>query len=412
MAEPFTDRPRTREDMMPALALVAATAVSLIGSQLTLVALPWFVLQVTGSPAQTGLTGSFLALPQFVSGILGGAVIDRLGYRRVSIAADLVSGAGIAAIPLLYATGGLAFWQILALVFVGGLLAIPGLTARRAMLPELAEMAGWRLERMNAIFEGITYMALLVGPAAAGVLVTFMGAANVLWLDAATFVFSAALVRLAVPQLGAPRSDTESSIVGQLTAGLRSLAHDRLLLVLAVQLTITNFLLGPLFAVILPVYARDTYGNAAALGLLLASLGLGSVGGAVAYGLVGHRFKRRQLWLAGYLAVSFDFAALVLGLPLPLVLGVFLVTGFVAGPLNPLLVTVRHERIPPEMRGRVFSTFSAVAQIAQPLGMAAGGTAIEVFGFVSTVATLGAAMLIFALALTRVRVLREMERTP
>src|SRR5713226_8988555 len=138
MAEPFTDRPRTRQDMMPALgadrprarqdmmpalALVAATAVSLIGSLLTLVALPWFVLQVTGSPAQTGLTGSFLALPQFVSGILGGAVIDRLGYRRVSIAADLVSGAGIAAIPLLYATGGLAFWQILALVFVGGLLA-------------------------------------------------------------------------------------------------------------------------------------------------------------------------------------------------------------------------------------------------------------------------------------------------
>ena len=66
------------------------SAVSLVGSQLTLVALPWFVLQITGSPTQTGLTGSFLALPQFISGILGGAVIDRLGYRRVSLAADMV----------------------------------------------------------------------------------------------------------------------------------------------------------------------------------------------------------------------------------------------------------------------------------------------------------------------------------
>ena len=74
-------------------------------------------------------------------GIVGGAIFDRLGYRRVSIAADLVSGAGIAAIPLLYALGGLAFWQILALVFVGGLLTIPGLTARRSLLPELAAMA-------------------------------------------------------------------------------------------------------------------------------------------------------------------------------------------------------------------------------------------------------------------------------
>src|SRR5437899_8393518 len=93
MTEPRTDRPRTRRDMMPALALVVATAVSLVGSQLTLVALPWFVLQITGSPTQTGLTGSFLALPQFISGILGGAVIDRLGYRRVSIAADLYGAA-------------------------------------------------------------------------------------------------------------------------------------------------------------------------------------------------------------------------------------------------------------------------------------------------------------------------------
>src|SRR2546430_32365 len=142
MTEPRTDRPRTRRDMMPALALVVATAVSLVGSQLTLVALPWFVLQITGSPTQTGLTGSFLALPQFISGILGGAVIDRLGYRRVSIAADLVSGAGIAAIPLLYATGGPAFWQILTLGFVGGLLSIPGFTARVSMLPALARLPG------------------------------------------------------------------------------------------------------------------------------------------------------------------------------------------------------------------------------------------------------------------------------
>lgn len=240
---------------------------------------------------------------------------------------------------------------------------------------------------------------------------TFLGAANVLWLDAATFVVSAVLVRLAVPQLFAARSLSTGSAVGQLMAGLRFLAQDRLLLALAVQLTISNFLLGPLFSVILPVYARDTYGDAAALGLVLASLGLGSVGGAIAYGLIGHRFSRRKLWLAGYLAVSLDFAALVLGLPLPAVLVVFLLAGFVSGPLNPLLVTVRHERIPPEMRGRVFSTFSAVAQIAQPLGMAAGGVAIQVFGFTPAVVALGAAMLVLAVSMTQVRLLRQMDRS-
>jgi MFS family permease len=134
---------------------------------------------------------------------LGGVIIDRLGYRRVSVSADLVSGIGVAAIPLLYATSGLAFWQLLGSVFVGGLLAIPGLTARRSMLPELASLAGIRLERMNATFEGITYMALPIGPALAGVLVTLLGPANVLWLDAASFALSAlvAMSLLALPVL-------------------------------------------------------------------------------------------------------------------------------------------------------------------------------------------------------------------
>src|SRR5207237_9209110 len=66
--------------------------------------------------------------------------------------------------------------------------------ARRSMLPELAKAAGLSLARMSAAFEGVTYLALLVGPAVAGVLVSVMGAANVLWIDAATFAFSAALI--------------------------------------------------------------------------------------------------------------------------------------------------------------------------------------------------------------------------
>src|SRR5690348_601661 len=108
--------------MLPAIALLVATGVSVVGSQLTLVALPWFVLQITGSATQTGLAGGFMALPQFASGVLAGVVVDRLGYRRVSVIADLVSGVGVALVPLLYMSVGLAFWQLLGLVFLGGLL--------------------------------------------------------------------------------------------------------------------------------------------------------------------------------------------------------------------------------------------------------------------------------------------------
>ena len=130
--------PHTSTNRLPILALLAANIISLVGSMLTKIALPWFVLETTGSAAQTGLTGFFVALPAFAAGVFGGTLVDRLGFKRTSIIADLISGFGLILIPLLYRTIGLEFWQLLALVFVGALLEVPGLTARRSMLPGLS----------------------------------------------------------------------------------------------------------------------------------------------------------------------------------------------------------------------------------------------------------------------------------
>lgn len=86
-----------------------ANAISLVGNQLALLALPWFVLQTTGSPARVGLTGATEAAGIILSAFFGGALVDRTGFRRSSIIADLAGGAAIALIPLLDLTLGLAF---------------------------------------------------------------------------------------------------------------------------------------------------------------------------------------------------------------------------------------------------------------------------------------------------------------
>src|SRR6188768_1217951 len=117
----------------------------------------------------------------------------------MAIVSDLVSGLAVAAVQLLYHTIGLAFWQLLALVFLGALLDVPGLTARRAMMPELAQRANVPLVRANASFEAIQHLSFLLGPPAAGLLIATFGAANVLWIDAASFLVSIALVAVAVP---------------------------------------------------------------------------------------------------------------------------------------------------------------------------------------------------------------------
>ena len=128
----------TQKNSFPILSLFTANAISLVGNVFTTIAVPWFVLQTTGSATQTGVTGFFTILPVVLAGFLGGTLIDRLGYKRTSIISDLASGVTTALIPLLYFTAGLEFWQLLLLVFLGALLDTPGSTARAIL-----SFSGW-----------------------------------------------------------------------------------------------------------------------------------------------------------------------------------------------------------------------------------------------------------------------------
>jgi MFS family permease len=139
------------------------------------------VLETTGSAVQPGLTAFAGTLPLVIGAFFGGALVDRIGHKRAIISADLISGIMVALIPLLYHTVGLAFWQLPALVFLGALLDIPGATAHKALMPELAALARLRLEKANAAFATIERGSLLVGPILAGVLIAGIGASNVLW---------------------------------------------------------------------------------------------------------------------------------------------------------------------------------------------------------------------------------------
>jgi MFS family permease len=396
---------------LPFIALLSASLLSALGSQLTFIALPWFVLETTGSAAMTGLVGFFVALPNFVAGIFGGTLVDRLGYKRVSIVADLVSGFGVLMVPLLYITTGIAFWQLLVFVFLGALLDIPGITARRAMLPELTKQGGLRLEQVNSAFESVQYLALLLGPPLAGILIGWLGAENVLWLDAATFVVSAVLVAVAVPApLQAVRA-AGGRYFDELKAGLRFLRADQLLFSMAVAVGISNFLGASSFSVVFPVFVKDEFGRASVLGILAAGFGVGGLIGAVIYGMYGHRLPRRAMWIAAFMAMPLTLLTPLLTTSLPILLVAMTFTAILTGPINALMVTIRHERIPPPLRGRVFSTFSAITAVATPLGILIAGYAIEAFGLKATLLAIAVSELALAVALVIAPAFHQMDYT-
>jgi MFS family permease len=373
------------------LALLAASFISTLGNSLTVVALPWFVLQTTGSAGQAGLVGFAQVLPGFIAGLFGGTLVDRFGYRAMSAVSDLVSGVSIVLIPLLYHTAGLAFWQLLVLVFAGAILDIPGLTARRAMMPELAATSGVPLARANAWYEAVQYIAFLLGPPVAGLLISTVGAANVLWIDAGTFAVSALLVMLAVPSMARAARARGGRVRDEILAGLRFIRNDRVLFWMAIILGASNFLTGPMFAVILPVFVKETSDRAADLGFLLTAGGIGALAGTLLYGWIGTRITRRALWIGTFLVSPIQLWMLAVAPPFWWLVPCAAIAGLAMGPINPFMVTIRHERSPAELRGRVFASYSAIAMAAQPLGMLVAGSAIERVG-------LHAALIVFSVS--------------
>src|SRR5918999_5488249 len=147
----------------PLYSLFVADAVSLTGNAVAQLAIPWYVLVTTGSPALTGLAVFFSFLPTVLAAFFGGVIVDRVGYRTTSVVADLSSAGAVAAIPLIHSTVGSELWQLMTLVFVGALLDAPGATARAALFPDLVQLAGMRLERASGIRGAVQRGALLVG---------------------------------------------------------------------------------------------------------------------------------------------------------------------------------------------------------------------------------------------------------
>ena len=403
----------TKKNSFPLISLLTANAISLVGNVLSAIAIPWFVLQTTGSATQTGITGFFTILPVVLAGLFGGTLVDRLGYKRTSIIADIASGVTTALIPLLYFTIGLEFWQLMVLVFLGALLDAPGSTARNALLPELAELAQMPIERATSLIHIIERGSRLVGAPLGGLLIALMGTENVLWLDAASFFISAGIIAVTIkvhPPAQPEEVQKSGNYFGELREGLRFIYHDKLMLAIVIMIMVTNFMDAVFSGVVQPVFVKQVYGEALDLGLLIAANGGGAVIGALIFSAIGPRLPRHAVFVFGFVLTSLRFFLYATYPPLwvTLIFVVFFSIG--AGPLNPILGAVEFERIPKNMRGRVGGAISAGAWSAMPLGMLVGGLLTERLGVHPMLLGLGVIYFITTLSMAFIPAMKEMNR--
>jgi MFS family permease len=367
---------------IPFYSLLVANGVSWLGSAISQIAIPWFVLFSTGSPALTGLVALFAQLGTLLSLLLSAFVVDALGSRRAALLADFGSASAVALLPLLSHFGKLPFWGILALTGLRALFDGPNHTAKASLLPDLAGRAGLRLERANTLSELMESGAGWIGPLVAGVLIAALGKLEVLWFDAASFLLSGLLLlwlvphQSTVPLTAQPRGDP--------WAGWRFLLSDPPLRAIFVSSLALSAAMSALFTVVLPVLTRGSGGDASGLGATVAGFGAGSVLGALGFGRFGLAWSQRRTFIVGICGLWGIFAALSFAPSAPLMIAVCFAGGLIAGPNGPLISTILQERTPSDLRARVFAASSTLSLGASPLGVLLVGIGLERLGAPTT----------------------------
>jgi len=267
--------------------LFGGSSVSALGDQFTLVALPWLVLRLTGSPAVLGLVLAAMALPRAIFMLIGGAMVDRLSARRILLLARAANALLVALLAGLVLGNAIAMPAIYAIALGIGLATAFAYPAGSALLPQL--VAPTRLASANALLMGARQLSLFVGPALAGLVIgthAGHGAAEAHGLGMAFAIdaasFGASLLSLWLIRSAADRPARAASrgVLADVAEGVRHVWADLPLRAFMLYAAVVTAFVGGPIQVGLPVLANSRMDlGAASLGILMTANGGGMLVG-------------------------------------------------------------------------------------------------------------------------------------
>lgn len=369
-------------DYKPFLALEAATILAGTGNGVAMIALPWLTLQLTDDPAAAGVVVAAGAVPTLVTSLASGVIIDRLGRQRTSVGSDVFSAVSAAMIPVFGLLGVLTYPLVLVASVIGAMFDPVGVTAREAMLPDVAKRARLRLERVNGIHEAVWGVAWLIGPGVAGLLIGAVGAVASFWAMCLGFVASALFVGFAcMPTPTYPKS--EQHWLRDALDGFRVVLHEPAIRSTTVLSSVVFTIAFSVVGVVLPVvFQRQD--RPEALGLLLVAFSAGGIIGALAYSALGDRVPRRPAFAIGLVAMTAIAGVFVLTDSYWIQVAVMALGGIAQGAVNPITNVVLQERTAEEIRGRALSVIFTFAYALYPVGYAGAGFMIKWIGTTQT----------------------------
>ncbi len=383
----------------PIGAVLAADVVSTLGTEMTAVALPWFVLVTTGSPIRTGavLAAEFAGLT--LLGLAGGGAAARLGPRRLMLGSDLARAILIGLIPLQYALGTLTYPVVLVVAFaVGGFFPAYN-SSQRLVVAGFVGDDEVRLTRFGGLATAVNEMASFVGPGLGGVLVAFVGAPNVLLLDAGSYLCAFALVAVLVPARPSTVSTEEDGSIG---AGIRYLLRHRSLRWEVGGLGVIEVAFAAMMAT-MPVIALRSGGGATAAGWMVGAYGAGAVAGGLISARstsAGPRTATVAVW-----GVAASATALLMPAPLWTTAVIVGLIGVGNGIYFPRFFAALTTGTPPALRATVMTAATVAISAPGPVGFVGAGLLNQyVAGRAAGLGLVAVAALVGAATVTAARV--------
>jgi predicted MFS family arabinose efflux permease len=365
----------------------AGQAVSQLGSSFTAFALPLLVFKLTHSATNLALTMAANFIPYLLFGLVLGAVVDRVDRKRMMASVDLARGAVIAVLPVLYLTGHLAIWHIYAVAFVQATLGILFDCGEFAAIPSL--VPGSELVTANGRIMATNSAGQVLGPVLAGALVALMSVANLLWVDAASFVISTlSLVAIRSSfneprdEAGAAAEETERvPVLRRLRAdvgeGLRYVWNHPVLRSISIMMALINFVSITEFAQLVLFAKRDLSATDTQTALLFAAGSLGIVVVSLSAGAIRRRLSFAVTALGALVISGLAITAMAATRWYPAALVLWAVSNGFGLLLNINTGALRQAIVPNHMYGRVISIAAVLAWSANPLGAFAGAVAIN-----------------------------------
>jgi MFS family permease len=383
----------------PLRALIAAEVISSLGSLMSVVALPWFVLETTGSPGRMSVVLAAEAAPLALVGIPSSRLVARLGARRSLLVCDAVWAPATALIPILHYAGGLTFGVLLVLAFLAGMPWAAHYGSQSAVAAELLGEDVGRIAQVTALLQTLSRLAYFAGPALGGLLLAAFGAPTVLLVDAASFVVSFALVAAFVrarPVRAAER--TAAPVAG----GWRFIRGDSWLRSVTAAQMLSQAAFMAMIAAI-PVLVFTAYDRDAGLaGLLLGAWGGGAMlGSLAAFRLVASRDPLR-LGAAAWVLQALPLWILVASPPAAVAVAALVVSGVGNGLRVPPVTGLTTRRVPHEIRAQTMTVVSSLVLSGGFVALLAAGPALDNLDVGVVWAAIAALQTVAALTFVRV----------